>query len=99
MVPNPPKVELPFFEGYRPQEWIRKCEKYFLVHQIPELQKVEIVEMYLEGMAEIWFQGIKRSKGKLSKEGFCKLFCWMFGDRTKRMKWKSSINSTNYHYQ
>ncbi|XP_027160631.1 uncharacterized protein LOC113761725 [Coffea eugenioides] len=83
-IPSLPKVELPFFEGDRPQEWIRKCEKYFLVHQLPEDQKLEVVEMYLVGKAEIWFQGIKRSKGRTSWEGFCQLVNRRFGDRERR---------------
>ena len=62
-------MELPFFEGDRPQEWIKKCEKYFLVHQLPKDQKLEVVEMFLEGTVEIWFQGNKRSKGNYLGKG------------------------------
>ncbi|XP_027156574.1 uncharacterized protein LOC113757594 [Coffea eugenioides] len=81
---NPPKVDLPFFEGDRPQEWIRKCEKYFLIHQLPEDQKLDVMEVYLVGKAEIWFQGVKRSKGRISWEEFCELLKRRFGDRGRR---------------
>ncbi|XP_027118691.1 uncharacterized protein [Coffea arabica] len=84
IVPNPPKVDLPFFEGDRPQVWIRKCEKYFLIHQLPEDQKLEVMEMYLVGKAEIWFHGVKRRKGRISWEEFCELLKKRFGDRGRR---------------
>ncbi|XP_071925383.1 uncharacterized protein [Coffea arabica] len=93
-VPNPPKVDLPFFEGDRPQEWIRKCEKYFLIHQLPEDQKLEVMEMYLVGKAEIWFQGVKRSKGRISWEEFYELLKRRFGDRERRDEVEEFINST-----
>lgn len=50
---QPPKVGLPLFEEERPREWIRKCEKYFLINQVLEYQKLEVVELYLEGKAKI----------------------------------------------
>ena len=40
-VPNPPKLELPLFYEENPQEWLRKCNKYFLNYQVPESQKVD----------------------------------------------------------
>ncbi|CAI9117450.1 OLC1v1018848C1 [Oldenlandia corymbosa var. corymbosa] len=45
--------------GNNPEEWLRKCRKYFLLHRISEAEKVEAVELFLDGKADTWFQGIK----------------------------------------
>lgn len=65
-----PKIELPMFSGDNPREWIRKCQKYFMIYQISEPQKMPLIEMYLEGRAEIWYQGLKTAKGRLSWDEF-----------------------------
>ena len=44
--PLPPRLELPLFHGENPQEWLRKCNKYFLNYHIPENQKVGVIEMF-----------------------------------------------------
>lgn len=43
-----------------------------LVYQIPDAQKMNLVEMYLEGKAEIWYQSAKlaKAKGQLSWDEF-----------------------------
>ncbi|CAI9090829.1 OLC1v1025690C1 [Oldenlandia corymbosa var. corymbosa] len=62
-----PKLELPMYEGEgNPRTWIRKCEKFFLSHQVAKHWKVEHIELYLEGKAEIWFQATKMLKLQLS---------------------------------
>ena len=50
-----PKLEMPMFATGNPREWIRKCQKYFLNYQIPDNQKVEMIEMFLEGKDDNWF--------------------------------------------
>ena len=54
-----PRLEMPMFAAGNPREWLRKCQKYFTNYQIPDNQKVEMVEMFLEGKADNWFQGVK----------------------------------------
>ena len=56
---NPPKLELPIFVGDDPRVWLRKCPKFFNVYQIPTQAWIDTIEMYLEGKAEVWFQGLK----------------------------------------
>lgn len=43
-LPNPPKIDLQLFTGENPREWLRKCDKYFMNYQVPENQKVEVIE-------------------------------------------------------
>lgn len=79
-VPNPPRIDLPMFQGERPREWLRKCLKYFTVYQIPENQRMEVVEMYLEGRADIWYQGLKMEKENVTWEEFVDYVSRRFGD-------------------
>ena len=79
-LPNPPKIDLQLFTGENPRDWLRKCNKYFMNYQIPEDQKVEVIEMYLEGKADKWFQGIKIEKLGLCWVEFGELLCKRFTD-------------------
>ncbi|XP_027124419.1 uncharacterized protein [Coffea arabica] len=79
-LPNPPKIDLHLFSGENPREWLRKCDKYFMNYQILENQKVEIIEMYLDGRADKWFQGIKLERPGLSWTEFGDLLCKRFTD-------------------
>lgn len=82
--PNPPKLELPMFSSGNPREWVRKCQKYFLNYHVPESQKVDVVEMFLEGKADIWFQGVKLERPNLSWDVFCELLNERFAEKGGR---------------
>ncbi|CAI9099123.1 OLC1v1035894C1 [Oldenlandia corymbosa var. corymbosa] len=49
-----PKIELPAFKGAHPRELLRKCDKFFLLYQVLDDQKVDYVELYLEEEADSW---------------------------------------------
>lgn len=51
-LPNPPKLELPFFHGDNPQDWLRKCCNYFMNYQISEGPRLEVIEIFLEGRTD-----------------------------------------------
>ena len=55
-----PRVEMPTFRGENPRGWLRKCRKYFKLNTIPAHQWVEVVSYYLEGKADVWFEGLVR---------------------------------------
>ena len=42
-----PKLEFPNFNGDNPNEWIRKCSKYFELCKIQEDQKVDFAPLYM----------------------------------------------------
>lgn len=65
-LPKLPRIELPMFSGANPREWIRKCTKFFTIYQIAEQWRMEVIELYLEDKAEIWYQSLKMVKGRLS---------------------------------
>lgn len=49
----PPKIEFPKFDGKDPNEWIRKCGKYFELCRISENQMVDLASLYMTGKAAI----------------------------------------------
>ena len=69
------------FSSVKPREWLRTCQKYFLNHQILANQKVDLVEMFLEGKADNWFQGVKLARPGLSWEEFSELLCERFSGK------------------
>ncbi|XP_070033018.1 uncharacterized protein [Nicotiana tomentosiformis] len=75
----PPKWELPSFEGYEPKVWIRKCERYFNLYRTPDNQKVEADALYLNGLAEKWYNSLVLSRGIIGWVEFKEELCSRFG--------------------
>ncbi|XP_026441802.1 uncharacterized protein LOC113340978 [Papaver somniferum] len=75
-----PKIDFPRFDGTNPRAWIRKCKKYFFLHQLNDEQKVHIATLYLEGKADVWFQHYQTSKANLYWEDFIIDVCTRFQD-------------------
>ncbi|CAO2832271.1 unnamed protein product [Amaranthus hypochondriacus] len=42
-----PEFEFPKFNGQNPNEWIRKCNKYFDLCKIPDDQKVDFASLHM----------------------------------------------------
>ncbi|KAL4363523.1 hypothetical protein GQ457_04G038370 [Hibiscus cannabinus] len=76
-----PKIELNMFEGQNPRGWVRKCQKYFAIFDIPEGQKLEIASMYLSGKAETWFDGYIMQKHRATWHEFTADLCHRFCDK------------------
>ncbi|XP_039066152.1 uncharacterized protein LOC120211739 [Hibiscus syriacus] len=76
-----PKIELQFFDGTNPRSWIRKCEKYFSIFDVPELQKLEIAAMYFTSKAEVWFDGYIMKKSRVTWHEFVSDMCHRFTDK------------------
>lgn len=79
MMNHQPRLELPCFLGEDPRSWIRKCNKFFLLHQVSDVFKVEMIELYLEGKADIWYQSYKMVNGRVSWDNFCDSLMKRFG--------------------
>ena len=77
-----PRVEMPTFRGENPRGWLRKCRKYFKLNTIPAHQWVEVVSYYLEGKADVWFEGLVReNESWMDWEEFAQILCRRFGSR------------------
>ncbi|KAL4291734.1 hypothetical protein GQ457_14G021280 [Hibiscus cannabinus] len=77
-----PKIELTMFDGSNPRGWVKKCQKYFSLLEIPEEQKVDLAAMHLEGKAETWFDGYIMQKHRFTWQEFVSDLCHRFCDRT-----------------
>lgn len=49
-------LEVPYFSGEDPYDWIYRAERYFEINQIPEDEKVLAASVCFEGKALNWFQ-------------------------------------------
>ncbi|KAK1372370.1 hypothetical protein POM88_028563 [Heracleum sosnowskyi] len=74
-----PRLEIPNFSGEDPRSWIRKCDKFFLLYQVSDSLKVELVEMYLDGKVDVWYQSYKLLNGMVSWNEFCESLIKRFG--------------------
>lgn len=58
-----PMWELPCFASQEPKVWIRKCERYFIQYRVDNEQRVELAALYLNDVAEVWYQSMVLSGG------------------------------------
>ena len=77
-----PKLDLTTFRGDNPRGWLRRCNKFFKLNATLWQQWVEIASLYLEGKAEIWFEGYMCGLDvNIEWEEFSKAICSRFGSR------------------
>lgn len=76
------KIDFPYFRGEGPREWLRKAQKYFLTHQIPDEMRISVAEMYLKGKANVWFHGFISSNPNADWDLFSKEVCRRFANFT-----------------
>jgi hypothetical protein len=50
-----PRADCPGFAGENPIEWIRKCNYYFTLHQVPALYKSDLATLQFHGIASDWY--------------------------------------------
>ncbi|KAJ4960272.1 hypothetical protein NE237_020182 [Protea cynaroides] len=55
------RVELPWFGGKDPTEWLFKVYQFFIYHHTPESQKITLVAFYMDDPASQWFQWMRHS--------------------------------------
>ncbi|XP_026415231.1 uncharacterized protein LOC113310676 [Papaver somniferum] len=72
------KVDVPRFDGVNSRSWVRKCTKYFQLHQMNEEQKVHVASMYLEGKTDVWLHDYQVGKEVVRWETFMKDICSHF---------------------
>jgi Retrotransposon gag protein len=52
-----PRHDCPNFNGENPTEWLRKCNTYFALHQIPHVYKTQLSTIQFHGVASEWYDG------------------------------------------
>ncbi|XP_011075658.1 uncharacterized protein LOC105160092 [Sesamum indicum] len=56
------RLEFPHFDGENARGWVRRCSRYFQLIPIPEDQRVSMASIYMQGKAELWYQGYVEKK-------------------------------------
>ncbi|KAL2235351.1 UNVERIFIED_CONTAM: Transposon Ty3-G Gag-Pol polyprotein [Sesamum indicum] len=64
------RLEFPHFDGENARGWVRRCSRYFQLIPIPEDQRVSIASIYMQGKAELWYQGYVEKKEFRTWEDF-----------------------------
>lgn len=47
---------MPVFEGQNPEGWVFRVERYFLMNNLQDLEKLDAAAISLDGEALAWFQ-------------------------------------------
>ena len=56
-----PRRDFPTFEGEDVHKWLYRCNQYFDLEEIPEMDKLKLASYYLDGMALYWHQNYTRN--------------------------------------
>jgi hypothetical protein len=73
-----PPVEFPDFDGSSPKLWVKNCENYFDLYDVPDSRKSKIASMHLISNAAFWAQSLDFSLRDLPWVELSKLVCDRF---------------------
>ena len=77
------KLNFPTFEGENMKGWVYKCERFFKYNEVPELEKVGIALIHLEGKTLEWFHGYEALVKDLNWETLATYITARFGQGTR----------------
>jgi hypothetical protein len=52
-----PRADYPGFNGVNPIEWLRKCNSFFEMHQVPSVYRTHLATMQFHDLASEWYDG------------------------------------------
>lgn len=73
------KLEMPRFDGFEPQDWVFKVERFMRFNGVHEEEKVELVSFHLDGSALQWYHKLSRNNRDLSWRFFVQALMRRFG--------------------
>ena len=73
-----PRLEIPFFNGDDPIDWLKQCEKFFELTGTPIDQWVNMSLAHFQGRAAMWFRGVGLPWQVISWPQWCALICTRF---------------------
>jgi hypothetical protein len=77
-----PRLDFPKFDGDKPVEWIRQCEKCFQMSATPEECKFSMAQLYIVGRADVWLRRSKSLKNNPSWSHFCEMLLQRFSSHS-----------------
>ena len=83
-----PKHLFPVFEGEDVHRWLYKCNQYFDIEEIDELDKLKLASYYLDGIALYWHQNFMRNLNnhRVSWGEYVEALCNRFGGQRDPME-------------
>lgn len=66
-----PQLEFHSFDGSNPKIWIKRCENYFDVYDVPFDHWVKLATMNFSGPAAFWMQPIEMDVRKCDWKALC----------------------------
>lgn len=75
-----PRMELPSFDGTDPIAWLAQAEQYFLVHQTPVADRVQLALIAMSGKSMFWAQWVLRHSAAITWIQFTQELLERFGD-------------------
>lgn len=98
------KLVFPSFkEGSDTMEWLRDCDEYFTIYEVPDNKRAVIAAMHLNGTPRSWFKSFMIGREKVSWQNFSEAFMARFGavetdlvfDRFKKLQ---QVTSVEHYY-
>jgi hypothetical protein len=71
--PAMPQLDFPKFNGTNPKLWIKQCDTYFDLYQIPVENWVKLATVNFSGTAAFWMQTVELNVRKCSWDHLCQL--------------------------
>ena len=78
------KIELPYFRGEDPFDWISRAEAFFTIQGTPPTLQLEFAHISMEGPPWHWFKMLKEEDPLLDWEKFKRAFFYRYGDHYSR---------------
>ncbi|XP_062203827.1 uncharacterized protein LOC133906051 [Phragmites australis] len=66
-----PQLSFPQFDGNNPKLWIKRCETFFELYEIPPHLWVKVSTMHFVGTAAFWLQSTESNLNQISWAEFC----------------------------
>lgn len=74
-----PKWDFPEFDHVNPIFWIRQCETFFQMNQVPTYHYMDYVIYHLSKRVKTWLEGyVSNNRGEVQWIHFCKIVCKKF---------------------
>ncbi|XP_026444472.1 uncharacterized protein LOC113344718 [Papaver somniferum] len=73
-----PKLDFPRFDGENPKSWIQKCEYYFQMQGVPDVNRTRMAAIHLDGKATKWYDNLCITQPHISWKCFCENLCARF---------------------
>jgi len=91
-----PRRYFPCFDGEDVHKWLYKCNQYFDMKEIKEIEKVKLASFYLDGMALYWHQNFTRStRGRVATwEEYTEALCGRFSGQQDHLKELMELRQT-----